>query len=300
MHGGAVFRDPVMIDADMRAKIGDLAPLAPLHMPPSLDVIDAVLERIPGAIHVACFDTAFHSHMPEVARRLPLPEELDQQGYRRYGFHGLSYESAVSELTRQLGHLPPRLIVMHLGNGASAAAILNGRSIATTMGYSAVDGLVMGTRTGSLDPGVVLGLLRDKGYGAEELERLLYHKSGLLALSGETSDMRTLLASTSPSAAFAVDYYCYWAARHVGSLAVALGGLDAIAFTGGIGENAAHVRAAICSSIAFLGVEINQNANAHNTFDITETSAVARAYIVSAQEELVIARHTQRLARTLG
>lgn len=300
VHGGSAFSAPVLIDGDVRSILGTLAPLAPLHMPPCLSVIDAVRETLPAALHVACFDTAFHARMPEEARRLPLPETFDQQGYRRYGFHGLSYESAVSELTKALGHLPRRLIVLHLGNGASAAAILDGRSVATTMGYSAVDGLVMGTRTGAIDPGVLLGLMRDHGLGAGELERLLYHESGLLALSGETSDMRALLASTSARAAFAVDYYCYWAARHAGSLAVALGGLDAIAFTGGIGENAAVVRAQICSRLGFLGVTIDPEGNALNNFDLTRKFAGTGVYIVPAKEELVIARHAQRLADQAG
>jgi acetate kinase len=297
VHGGADFSTPAVIDRPTRAALGKLAALAPLHMPPCLDVIDGAQAQIPQAQHIACFDTAFHATLPELARRLPLPEALHRQGYRRYGFHGLSYESAVAALTLRLAKLPERLVVVHLGNGASATAIRNGQSVATTMGYSAVDGLVMGTRTGSLDPGVLLSLMRDQGLTPAALERLIYHESGLLALSGETSDMRALLASTSPRAAFAVDYYAYWAARQIGSLVVALGGIDALAFTGGIGEHAGPVRAAICTHLEFLGVKIDAARNRTDQPTLSPDDAAVVVLIVPANEELVIARHAQHAVR---
>jgi acetate kinase len=298
VHGGDAFTDPVTIDAQTRARLGSLPALAPAHMPACLQVIDHACRAFPSAAHVACFDTAFHAHLPDTARRVPLPRSYEEKGYRRYGFHGLSCESALSALGKRLAVLPDRFILLHLGNGSSATAICEGRSIATTMGFSAVDGLVMGTRTGTLDPGLMLSLMRKEGLGPNELERLIYQESGLLALSGETSDMRALIASSSPRAAFAVEYYCYWAARHAGSLAVALGGLDAVAFTGGIGENAPSVRLRIAHYLRFLGVDIDANANATHRFDLSSSAASVRSYAVPADEELVIARHTLRLAGT--
>ena len=294
VHGGSAFCKPVLIDEDVRAQLSALATLAPLHTPPCLAVIEAVTCEMPTAVQVACFDTAFHATMPREAQRLPLPIALHEQGYRRYGFHGLSYECAVGDLEQRMGRLPDRLVVLHLGNGASATAILRGKSVATTMGYSAVDGLVMGTRTGTLDPGVLLSLMRDQGYTPAALEKLIYHESGLRALSGETSDMRTLLASSSKNAAFAVDYYAYWAARHVGSLVVATGGLDALVFTGGIGENAAPVRAKICLHLAWLGVALDPQRNQANAADISAASATVSTLIVRADEEGVIAAHVHR------
>jgi acetate kinase len=293
VHGGANFSAPAVIDQPTRIALGKLAALAPLHMPPCLAVIDGAKDQIPEAVHIACFDTAFHATLPELARRLPLPEALHQLGYRRYGFHGLSYESAVAALPLRLGKLPQRLVVAHLGNGASATAIRDGRSVATTMGYSAVDGLVMGTRTGNLDPGVLLSLMRDHGLTPAALERLIYHESGLLALSGDTSDMRTLLASAAPRAAFAVDYYAYWAARQIGSLVVALGGIDALVFTGGIGEHAAPVRAAICTHLEFLGVSIDNDRNRANQPTLSAAEAAVAVLIEPANEELVMARHAR-------
>lgn len=295
VHGGSEFSKPVLIDESVIVDLATLAALAPLHMPPCLEVIEDVARQIPTACQVACFDTAFHMTMPVEARRLPLPLALDQQGYRRYGFHGLSYECAVSELERRYGRLPDRLVVLHLGNGASATGILSGKSIATTMGYSAVDGLVMGTRTGALDPGVLLALMRDQGYTPKALENLIYHESGLRALSGETSDMRMLLASPSENAAFAVDYYAYWAARHVGSLIVATGGLDTLVFTGGIGENAASVREKICGHLAWLGVVLDPDRNRANADDLSGPSATVSTLIVRADEEGVIAAHVHRI-----
>jgi acetate kinase len=203
---------------------------------------------------VACFDTAFHASQPEIAVRLPLPREFHDQGIRRYGFHGLNYEHVCEALPRFTGKpLPERLIIAHLGNGASMCAVRNGKSIATTMGYSTLDGLVMGTRTGTIDPGVLLALMRDHGMAASEIEALLYRKSGLLGLSGLTSDMRKLLQSDAPEAKFAIEAYCYWAARQAGSLAVALEGLDAIAFSGGIGQNARFVREQIVRKLSWIG-----------------------------------------------
>jgi acetate kinase len=224
--------------------------------------------------HIACFDTAFHATQPEWATRLPIPREYHARGYRRYGFHGLNYEHVVQSLPRPL---PRRLLAAHLGSGASMCAIENGRSIATTMGFSTADGLVMGTRTGTIDPGVLIALMRDEHLDIEGLEDLLYRRSGLLGLSGISSDMRVLLASDRPEAKEAVDYYCYSAARHAGSLVAALGGLDAIVFTGGIGENAAPVRQRILDHLKWLGLR---------------DDAIR---IVPANEELAIARHVKAL-----
>ncbi len=289
VHGADTFRAPVAIDRAVRRRLGAISALAPLHMPACLAVVDAVQDYFPDTLNLACFDTAFHADQPALATRLALPDAYDRDGYRRYGFHGLSYESLMRELTARLSALPHRLVALHLGTGASACAILDGHSVATTMGYSAADGLVMGTRTGSLDPGVILGLMRDKGYGLAELEQLIYRDSGLLALSGETSDMRALLASPSPRAAFAVDAFCYSAARHVGSLAVALGGLDALAFTGGIGEHAGPVREKICAHLRWLGVAIDAIGNAAHAFAIGAASVPV--YVVATNEERVIVRH---------
>jgi len=235
-------------------------------------------ELAPSVPHTACFDTAFHATQPELATRLPLPRDYHACGYRRYGFHGLNYEHVVATLPKIIGKpLPRRLLVAHLGNGASMCAVLDGRGIATTMGYSTADGLIMGTRTGSIDPGVLLALMRDDKLDAVGLEDLLYRRSGLLGLSGISSDMRVLLESGRPQAKEAIAHYCYSAARHAGSLAVAMGGLDALAFTGGIGENAVAVRTGILGHLSWLNIPAEQ------------------IFVVPANEELAIARHVTTL-----
>jgi acetate kinase len=270
VHGGTKFIEPLRIDDGAYAELKTLCHLAPLHLPVGLELIHSLRGLVPGVTNFACFDTAFHATQPDVARRLPLPRGFHARGYQRYGFHGLNYEHVV----QAMNPLPKRLLIAHLGNGASMCAVLEGKSVATTMGYSTAEGLVMGTRTGSIDPGVLLALMRDDNMDADGLEDLLYRRSGLLGISGVSSDMRELLASNEPAAAEAIDFFCYHAARHAGSLAVALGGVDAIAFTGGVGENAEVVRSKIMAHLAWLNI--------------------ADVRIVPANEELTIARHVKR------
>jgi len=295
VHGGARFTEPVRVDAEVRHALGSLQNLAPLHMPAGLSVLDRVQSLRPQLIHIACFDTAFHASQPELAWRLPLPARFTEKGYRRYGFHGLSYQHVVAELPRITQRaLPRRLIALHLGNGSSACAIAGGRGVATTMGYSPVDGLIMGTRTGSLDAGVMLALLRQEKLNADELETLIYRQSGLLALSGLSADMRSLIEADTEETRFAIDAYCHAAARHAGSLAVSLGGVDALVFTGGIGENAAIVRAKIASQLGFLGVSIDRRRNLRHAASLSAAKARVPAYIVKADEEAVIAGLVRR------
>lgn len=279
VHGGTGFVTPVAVNEAIQHDLEALRALAPLHLPFGLGVLREMRRVAPDVPNIACFDTAFHATQPEIATRLPLPRAYFDKGYRRYGFHGLNYEHVVDALPRMTGQpLPRRLLVAHLGSGASMCAVLDGRSVATTMGFSTADGLVMGTRTGSIDPGVLVALMRDEHLSLDQLEDLLYRKSGLLGLSGISADMRVLLASDRAEALEAVDCYCYSAARHAASLVPALGGADAIVFTGGVGENAGPVRARILSHLKWLGVP---KENIH---------------VVPANEELTIARHVRALA----
>lgn len=276
VHGGTEFVTPVIVDDAVQNHLEGLRRLAPLHLPYGLSAMAEMRRLAPAVPHIACFDTAFHAGRDELYTRLPLPHDYDQKGYRRYGFHGLNYEHVVRALPEETAQpLPARLLVAHLGSGCSMCAIRNGRSLETTMGFSTADGLMMGTRTGAIDPGVLVALLRDEHLSLDGLEDLLYRRSGLLGLSGETSDMRKLLASTKPAAELAVAMFCYQAARHASSLAVALGGVDAIVFTGGIGENSQAIRDRIMSHLAFL--------------------AIPAVHVVKANEELTIARHTSSL-----
>ena len=275
VHGGSEFTAPVIVTDRIFAALEQLTVLAPLHQPYGLAALKRMQDLAPGIPQVACFDTAFHATQPEIARRLPLPREFHDKGIRRYGFHGLNYEHVCEALPQITGKaLPSRLIIAHLGNGASMCAVKDGKSIATTMGYSTLDGLVMGTRTGAIDPGVIFALLRE-GMAADEIENLFYRKSGLLGLSGFTSNMRKLLESAEPDAKFAVEMFCYCAARQAGSLVVALGGLDAIAFSGGIGENAEIIREQIVRRLSWIG-----------PFAV---------HFLPADEESVIARHMFRI-----
>ncbi len=276
VHGGTEFSKPVVVDDAIEARLNALRPLAPLHQPYGLDALRAMREAAPLVPQVACFDTAFHAIQPEIAARFPLPRSYFERGYRRYGFHGLNYEHVVSALPHETGKpLPQRLLIAHLGNGASMCAVRQGKCVATTMGYSTLDGLVMGTRPGAIDPGVILAIMKDDRLIPEQMEEILYHESGLLALSGATSDMRSLLKSPDPEAKQAVEAYCYWAARQAASLIAAMGGIDAMVFTGGIGENAEIVRDRIIHHLGWI-----------NGFSI---------FIVVANEELIIARHTSRV-----
>jgi len=301
VHGGSVYTKPVTVDAAVVAALEQLIPLAPLHQPHNLAPIRRLLERMPDVPQVACFDTAFHRTNPELAQRFALPEELHEAGVRRYGFHGLSYEYIASVLPRFDARIASgKTVVLHLGNGASMCAMDAGRSMASTMGFTAVDGLMMGTRSGSLDPGVILYLMDHRGMNARAVENLLYNESGLLGVSGISSDMRKLLASSDPRARLAIDLYCYRIRRELGSLAAALGGLDAIVFTGGIGENSAVIRERVCLDAAWLGVELDATANAGGGPRISTPWARASAWAIPTNEELMIAQHTRRLLQRSG
>ena len=281
VHGGSVYVQPCRVDDRILGELDALRKLAPLHLPFGLGVLRQVRQLRPHLPHIACFDTAFHATQPELVTRLPIPRPYFDKGYRRYGFHGLNYEHVVDALPKLTGKpLPRRILAAHLGSGASMCAILDGKSVGTTMGFSTADGLVMGTRTGSIDPGVLVALMRDEHLSLDELEDLLYRKSGLLGLSGISADMKELLASDRKEAAEAVDYYCYSAARHAASLVPALGGLDAIVFTGGVGENSEPVRARILSHLNWLNVPVDA------------------VHVVAANEELTIARHVARVLAT--
>jgi acetate kinase len=296
VHGGLDYAEPVRVDETVLAKLDKYVPLAPLHQPHNLAAIRALAARAPELPQVACFDTAFHRSNPELAQMFALPHALHEAGVRRYGFHGLSYEYIASTLPSvDAKAAAGRTIVLHLGNGASMCALSGGRSIASTMGFTAVDGLPMGTRTGSLDPGVVLYLIDERGMDARAVEQLLYQESGLLGVSGIASDMRTLLASDSPRARLAIDLFVYRIGRELGSLAAALGGVDAIVFTAGVGENSAEIRARVCDAARWLGVEVDDAANSRGGPRIsTEASRVA-AWTIPTNEELMIARHTEAL-----
>ena len=298
VHGGARFTQPVRIDAGVIAELEALVPLAPLHQPHHIAAIRAIAKMAPEVPQIACFDTAFHRTQPRLAKLFGLPRALSDKGVRRYGFHGLSYEYITSALPQVAPEIArARLVVAHLGNGASLCAIKNGRSIATTMGFTAIDGLVMGTRSGTLDPGVMLYLLQHEAMDAAALQRLVYEQSGLLGVSGLTSDMRALLASTEAAAHEAVDLFVYRIGRELGSLAAALGGLDGLVFAGGIGEHAAEIRARVCRDAGWLGVALDAAANAAGGPRISAAGAAVSAWRVPTDENLMIARHTCELLR---
>ncbi len=293
VHGGELFTKPTRIDEAVVAQLEQMTRLAPHHLPPNIAGIKAMAERLPGVPQVACFDTAFHATQPPEARLLPLPRDYLARGFRRYGFHGLSYAYVAEALPTLTGEpLPPRIVAAHLGNGASLCAMREGRSIATTMGYSTLDGLVMGTRSGAIDPGVLIELIRADGLSAAGLEDLLYNRSGLLGVSGISGDMQTLLRSRKREAVEAIGFYCYSAARHIASMMAALGGCDAIVFTGGIGENAAPVRAAIVERLAWAGALLDKKANAAGRLRISSPKSAIAIFIVETDEAQIIARQT--------
>ncbi len=295
-HGGQQFTHPVLVTAAVLEALKELIPLAPLHQPHNLAAIEAVSKQAPHLPQAACFDTAFHRSQPPVAQAYALPRRFAEEGVCRYGFHGLSYEYIAATLPRiDARAASGRTVVAHLGNGASMCALKGGRSIATTMGFSALDGLPMGTRCGALDPGVLLYLLDRHGMELPALEKLLYQQSGLLGVSGISSDMRALMASLDPHAAEAIDLFVYRIGRELGSLAAVLGGLDALVFTGGIGENAAPVRARVCRDAAWLGLELNEPANENGGPCISMRGSRVAAWVVPTNEELMIAQHTRRL-----
>lgn len=293
VHGGRAFAAPVRIDEERLSRLEALCPLAPLHQPHNLAPIRALAARPGGMPQVACFDTAFHRDNDRLAQLFALPRRYAEAGVIRYGFHGLSYEY----IARSLAEVSPRAaegrtVVAHLGNGASLCALKAGRSIATTMGFTALDGLPMGTRTGSLDPGVVLYLMQEEGLSAAEIETLLYRQSGLLGLSGLSHDMRTLLEAGTPEAEEAVAFYCYRIAREIGSLMAALDGLDALVFTAGIGENAAPVRARVLAHLGWTGASLDDSANTAGERRISTPDSAIDLMVLPTNEELMIARHT--------
>jgi acetate kinase len=296
VHGGLQYTQPVRVDEAVLAALDRFVPLAPLHQPHNLAAIRAVMQRAPEVPQVACFDTAFHRSNAELAQMFALPYELHEAGVRRYGFHGLSYEYIATVLpTVDAAAAAGRTVVLHLGNGASMCALQGARSVASTMGFTAVDGLPMGTRTGNLDPGVVLFLMDERGMDARAVEKLLYQQSGLLGVSGISSDMRALLESQEPRARLAIDLYVYRIGRELGSLAAALGGLDALVFTAGIGENSAEIRARVGATAAWLGVEVDAAANAAGGPCISTADSRVAVWTIPTNEELMIARHTERL-----
>jgi len=293
VHGGARYREPTRLTPEVLDDLRALAPLAPLHQPHNLAAIDAVTESQPDVPQVACFDTSFHRGQSAVAELVPLPAEIRARGVQRYGFHGLSYEYIASVLPRVAPAVAEgRVIVAHLGSGASMCALKNRRSVDCTMGFTALEGLCMGTRPGSLDPGVVLHLFQALNLTAHEVEVMLYRKSGLLGISGISNDMRDLLASDAPEARLAIDYFVHRAAKEVGALTAALGGLDALVFTAGIGEKSAEIRRRICASSAWLGIELDEKANEAGGPLISRAGSRVSAWTIPTNEELMIARHT--------
>jgi acetate kinase len=298
VHGGPDYSAPIAIDQDVLRRLEQLAQLAPLHQPNNLAPIRMLLDRQPRLLQVACFDTAFHRGHPEVADRYAIPEDLYQEGVRRYGFHGLSYEYVADRLRKVAPDLAEKkVIVAHLGSGASMCALDAGRSVESTMGFTALDGLPMGTRPGQLDPGVVLYLMSEKRMSAEAISDLFYRKCGLEGLSGISNDVRELLASSEPRARLALDYFAYRIALLAGMLAAAMQGLDGFVFTAGIGENAPAVREAVARRLAWLGLDLDPAANAAGKGRISRSQSRIACYVVPTDEELMIARHTLRVLR---
>jgi acetate kinase len=296
VHGGTRYAAPVRLTPEVLQDLETFVPLAPLHQPHNLAPIRSLLKRRPDLPQVASFDTAFHTAQPDVAQAFALPHALADEGIKRYGFHGLSYEYIASVLHDYLGAgADGRVVIAHLGAGASMCALRRRRSVATTMGFTALDGLPMGTRTGALDPGVILHLMSERGMTLAEITELLYKRSGLLGLSGVSSDVRDLLASNSPRAARALDVFVYRAGRELGSLAAALGGLDALVFTAGIGEHAPSIRARICRDAAWLGIRLDETANDGGGPCISAADSPATAWVIPTNEELMIARQTLKL-----
>jgi len=294
VHGGVNFVEPVRADEAVLNELATLEPLAPLHQPHNLAGVRAAMQAFGGVPQVLCFDTAFHAAQPDVNRRFALPRALHDAGVRRYGFHGLSYESIVAQFAQRAPQLAQqRVIVAHLGNGASMCAMAQGRSVATTMSFSPLDGLTMGTRCGRLDAAVVLYLMRSRGMSADAVEKLLFRESGLLGLSGVSSDMRELEASKLPAAAEAIAYFVEQVVQHIGSLAAALRGVDAIVFTGGIGENAAALRKRILEECGWLGIDVDAGANSAGALRLTTPQSRVSAWVFKTDEEAVIARHTR-------
>ncbi|MGI9406137.1 MAG: acetate/propionate family kinase [Hyphomicrobiaceae bacterium] len=299
VHGGQEFTGPVLVDDKVRGTLERFVCLAPLHQPHNLAAIDAIAKLAPGMPQVVCFDTSFHRTQPRLAQLFALPRELTDEGIIRYGFHGLSYEYIASVLPMQLGPVGEgRVIVAHLGNGASMCAMKERKGVASSMGFTALDGLVMGRRCGTLDAGVVLHLLKNKGMTPDEVQRMLYQKSGLLGVSGISNNMRDLEASAEANAREAIELFCYRAVREIGALAATLGGLDALVFTAGIGENSALVRKLICQQSAWLGVDLDEGANATSAPCISSKESAVDVHVIPTDEEAVIAAATRDMIST--
>jgi acetate kinase len=296
VHGGTKFTEPTVVTKEIVASLKELCPLAPLHQPHNLAAIEAIHAAAPHIPQVACFDTAFHQTQPHLAQAFALPRDLTDSGIKRYGFHGLSYEFVCARLrTVAPEFADKKIIIAHLGNGASLCAIREGRSVATTMGFTAVEGLVMGTRCGSIDPGVLIYLMDERGLDARGLESLVYKKSGLLGVSGISSDMRTLRKSDDPKAREAIDLFVYRIVREIGSLSAALGGLDGLVFTGGIGQRDVMTRREVAAGCAWLGVSLDEEANASGEGRIDDAYSRIPIWVLPTDEEGVIARHTAAL-----
>ena len=296
VHGGANYQKPTRVTPRVMDELRALAPLAPLHQPHNLDAIEAVSEGLPEVPQVACFDTSFHRGHPAVAELVPLPAEIRSKGVQRYGFHGLSYEYIASVLPQVAPRVARgRVIVAHLGSGASLCALQDGKSVDCTMGFTALDGVCMGTRPGAVDPGAILYLFQGLGLNAREVEDILYRRSGLLGISGISNDMRQLLASHEPAARLAIDFFVYRAAQEIGALAASLGGVDALVFTAGIGENSAEIRRRICEASAWMGIELDIAANEAAGPCISKQGSRVSAWTIPTNEELMIARHTGAL-----
>lgn len=301
VHGGTKYNAPVIVDEKVLADLEELVPLAPLHQPHNLAAIKAIAKLEPTLPQVACFDTAFHTTQPPVATAFAIPRQLTEAGIRRYGFHGLSYEYIASVLPDYAGSSADgKVVVAHLGQGASMCGLEGRRSVATTMGFTAVDGLPMGRRCGALDPGVVLYLIAEKGMNVAAVTDLLYNHSGLLGVSGISGDMRKLLASSGPHAAEAIELFVYRIERELGSLVAALGGLDVLVFTGGIGEHSAAIREQVCKRASWLGIELDPCANAAGGPRITTASSRVSAWAIPTDEDLMIARHAVKLLAANG
>jgi len=295
VHGGDLYSQPTVVDAQVLEHLTSFIPLAPLHEPHNVAGIRALQNLLPTVPQVACFDTAFHRSQPDVAQLFGLPRALTAEGIKRYGFHGLSYEYIARTLPQHSHRADGRVIVAHLGNGASMAAMVNRKCVGTTLGFSTIDGLMMGTRCGNLDPGVVLHLMETKGLSVKDMTRILYKESGLLGVSGISQDMRTLLSSDKPEAREAVELFCYRIARELGSLAAAAGGVDAVVFTGGIGEHAAEVRRRVCLQSEWLGIRLNPEANARHDLVISAGNSSVDVLVIPTNEEWMMAHHAQTL-----
>jgi len=301
VHGGAKYTGPSIVTSRVLADLRELVPLAPLHQPYNIAAIEAVSEKLPAVPQVACFDTSFHRGQPAVAELIPLPKAIRDAGVQRYGFHGLSYEYIASALPAVAPEIADgRVIVAHLGSGASLCAMKARKSMDSTLGFTALDGLCMGTRPGSVDPGVILHLFQTLGLSAADVEKMLYKQSGLIGISGISNDMRDLLTSPEPAARLALDYFVYEAAKHIGALAAVLGGVDALVFTAGIGEHSTEIRRRICEASAWLGITLDDSANAAHGPRISTAGSRVSAWVVPTNEELMIARHTGALLGISG